>query len=226
MTAMQQAGELVAKLAEEFWRQDVYDPEPWEIKAGGENAVRCADVISTFTSACNWGPYKGNHTVEWCAMFAMYCWHRGAGLDAKWLKHFSQSTYRLWAWANYLPFDGHPNPRPPARGPEPVNYPDDFRMWIDLRAAWEEGRDYEDVVQRGDIVIVGDGTPKTGDHVTIAYSIFPDNINTISGNGGGINSKGKTNNGISAKVYKRNEGSYRPMFVVRPAFPDLKLEAP
>lgn len=212
---MQHAGELVAKMAEKLWEQDVYDPEPGDKAI---NAVRCKTVISQFTVACNWGPYEGNHSVEWCAMFAMYCWHKAANLDAKWLAHFSQSTYRLWAWANYLDFDGHKNPKPVFS--TPLEEP--FRTYTDLR----ESQDYRTTVQRGDIVIVGDGNPKTGDHVTVAVEVFKDHIVTISGNGGGTNSKGKNNNGISKKTYTRGASGYAPMFLVVPAFGDLKLEAP
>lgn len=220
MTAdfMRTRGELVATLTEWYWSLDVYDPMPDETSA---NAVRCRDAISEFTRACNWGPYAGNHTVEWCTMFGMFLWHKAAGLDPVWLAHFSQSTYRLWAWATYREFEGHANPAPRGYGRRPsVSNGDDFRVYIDLR----DVDDYTTVVQRGDIVIVGDGTPRTGDHGTIAVGVERDAIDTISGNGGGVNSKGKPNNGISRKTYERDVGGYRPMFVVRPAFGDLRAE--
>ena len=202
-------GDLVLAKALEMFNLDVYDPE---VSETSENALRCKAIISQFTKACNWGEYEGNHTVEWCAMFAMFCWHKAANLDAKHLAHFSQSTYRLWCWANYLDFNHHTNPKPSSG---------ELRMWVDLR----ESPNYVVSVLPGDIVIVGDGSPKTGDHVTIAKAVYRNTISTISGNGGGVNSKGKPNNGISAKTFYRDSGLYRPMFVCRPAFGDLLAEA-
>ncbi len=215
--ALEHAGELVAQEAERIWAQDIIDPVSTDTSL---NALRCLEVINAITQACNWGEYLGNDVkgpdgkvTQWCAMFAMKAWCDAGGLDRKWLAHFSQSTYRLGRWAQYLPHNEHRNS---ARPGNPV----DRRLYIDLRAKPLHP------VKRGDIIIVGDGSPAYGDHVCIAVGAADKHgIVTISGNGRGLDPTGNSQEGVVKKTFYPGPGmGYRAMLLIRPGFGDLAAE--
>jgi hypothetical protein len=78
--------------------------------------------------------------------------------------------------------------------------------------------------RRGDIVIVGDGDPTTGDHVTILVGWDAETMtaDTSSGNGGVVGPGGDTREGISRRsTIDKDAKGYHIMFVIRPAPGDI-----
>ncbi len=78
----------------------------------------------------------------------------------------------------------------------------------------------------GDVVIVGDGEPEAGDHVTlcVAYDARDRTFETLSGNGGGVGPKGNQREGISRRTYAIDTGRYRALWAIRPSLVDLLAE--
>ncbi len=212
--ALTRAGELAIEEAERLWAMDVYDPK-WIDKSPPASASR--RVIEEVIQRAGWGwtlPYRGPEP-QWCGLYAAACWIK-AGLDPKWTATYWASTYRLTTWARYIRFSAkHPNPKP-------LN--DDRRLIVKL----EPGEPLAFESRPGDVVIVGDGEPDAGDHVTlcVAYSDVLRSFETLSGNGGGVGPKGNRREGISRRTYSIDSGSYRAMWVIRPAFGDLLAEKP
>jgi hypothetical protein len=211
MSALELAGMFAAAEAERLWRLDIFDPPKGSKHS---RAKECLAVIEDIIKQAGWGfatPYVGNGPPQWCGMLAAKCW-RAAGINPSWFATYWASTYRLHLWARYKKFDAkHANPPPSG---------DDRRLLIPLAAT-------PLVAPRaGDIVIVGDGEPDEGDHITIAmaYDEKTGAIDTISGNGGGAGPKGNKREGISRRTYTIGQKGYRPMWLVRPAFGDLLAE--
>ena len=213
--AVRLAGERVANLATQIWEEDVFDARVSDKTTEG---LRCKTRISDFTRENNWGTYKGDGSgTQWCGMFAWYCWKHAGSLDPKWLKSYSQSTYRNQLWAQYKNWSKNDlNPR--------AADPTDRRLYVDLRKPFPAGF----TPQQGDVVIVGDGTPSFGDHITLLtdYDAVTGAYKTISGNGGGLGPNGNSREGVSLKTYYLNKGGYRVMWLIRPAFGDLLAEQP
>jgi hypothetical protein len=199
---------------------DVYDPL---VSEHSDNAKRCKAIITGIIVRNGWrfallerspsGEYPGNGSPQWCGMTAGDAW-REAGLDPKWLLHHWASTSRLLCWFNYKPFEGHSSGTRPETG---------ARMIVHgTESQFPDGTPFRE----GDIVIVGDGTPVMGDHVTMLKSHDPrtGRFTTISGNGGGVGPKGDPRppaGGISLRDYYPDRGGYRVMFVARPGVGDL-----
>lgn len=205
------AGELAAQEAERLWQLDVFDPP---IGSKHPRAPFCLDVIEGIIKTAGWGfatPYRGNGAPQWCGMFAANCW-LAAGLDPASFATYWASTYRLLLWLRYQKFDAkHPNPPPAATEPH--------------RLLTSVGHGFKPrfTPRRGDIVIVGDGEPEAGDHVTIliGYDEARMEFDTISGNGGGVGPRGDRREGISRKTYSIDQGGYRVMHIGRPAPGDV-----
>ncbi len=201
------AGARAVAQAERLWDLDVIDPPK------GSNDVRAADslrIINEIIHVNGWGDnvtYAGNGPPQWCGMFAGYCW-RAAGLDPSWLPTYWASTYRLGLWARYQRFSpsSRPNPGPGAR----------------LIGALRPGKSIPFEPRAGDIVIVGDGQPADGDHVTLCVRYTDRHFETLSGNGGGVGPRGNTREGISRRTYPIDASKgYRAMWLIRPAADDL-----
>lgn len=212
--ALALAGQRAITEATRLWNLDVFDPP----KADHSPRARaCAKIIEDVIKAAGWGfatPYEGNGAPQWCGLFAGACW-RAAGLDPKWLATYFASTYRLNLWASYQKFDQkHPNPRPA----------NDLRLIADCDHQF--GLPF--APQAGDILIVGDGDPKVGDHITLVvdYDAAVRTFDTISGNGGGVGPRGDKREGISRRAYTIGAKGYRAMWLIRPAFSDLLAETP
>lgn len=204
-------GAGVAALAEatRLWNLDIFDPP---IGSKHIRARECLTVIDGIMDRNGWRPnggYKGNGPPQWCGMFAGDCW-RAAGLNPRWLSVFFASTMRLHAWATYQPWNEHKNPRPTGN---------DLRLCAELGP----GKPLPFAPRAGDIVIVGDGTPKDGDHITVAVSFISSrrSFMTISGNGGGFGPRGNEREGISMREYFIDSGRYKAMLAIRPALGDL-----
>lgn len=196
--------------ASRLFNLDVFDPP---IGSKHPRAQECLSIISGIMRRNGWEPaggYRGNGPPQWCGMFVGDCW-RAAGLNEKYLREWFASTLRLHAWARYLknPVNGHENPRPV----------EGARLCGELAP----GRPLPFEPCPGDIVIVGDGTPKDGDHITlaVAYSQTRRVFNTISGNGSGFGPHGNNREGISMREYSIDSGKYKAMIIIRPGAADL-----
>lgn len=216
--ALALAGQRAAAEATRLWDLDVYDPPIGDKRA---RTPECLAIISGVIDRNGWlsQPYRGNGPPQWCGMFAGDCW-RVAGLDPKWLPAFFASTMRLHAWASYQNWNEHKNPAPADHG--------DRRVFARLAP-------HAPLIiapQAGDIVIVGDGNPVDGDHVTVClgYHATRRTFETISGNGGGLGPRGRvgptgeTREGISRREFAIDSGGFKAMWLIRPAFSDLLAE--
>lgn len=212
--ALERAGQLAAAAAERAWKLDIFDPPK---NSKHHRAPECLGVINGIIRRAGWSfatPYRGNGQPQWCGMFGADCW-RDAGIDPTWFATYWASTYRLLLWARYKRFSATSKAN---HAPSDAN---DRRLVVNLETGLVE------VMPRaGDIIIVGDGEPDEGDHITVAmgYNEQTFAIDTISGNGGGVGPRGDRREGISRKTYTIGSSGYRPMWLVRPAFGDLVAE--
>lgn len=214
--ALTHAGELAALEAERLWKLDIIDPP---IGSKHPQAAVSLATINAIIATNGWGSnvsYRGNGPPQWCGMTAGACWAR-AGLDASWLPSYWASTYRLGIWARYRRFSttSKANPRPADEH--------DRRVYVQL----VRGRSLSIEPRRGDVLIVGDGEPADGDHVTVVVGWDAPRrlFDTISGNGGGVGPNGNKREGISRRDYAIDAASgYRAMWLIRPAFGDLLAE--
>ncbi len=204
-------GQRVAARMEALWKLDVFDPA---VGSSHPRARFCLDVIEKIIARNHWSwalPYRGDGPPQWCGMAAGDAYAE-AGLDPTWLRDYFASTHRLYCFAKYQRFSrtSKPNPKPDASVT-------DRRVYIDLRKPFS----IKPLV--GDIVIVGDGDPDVGDHVTVSmgYDAVTRTFDTISGNGGGLGPKGNARQGISRKNYKIGQRGYAPVFLIRLASSDL-----
>ena len=208
---MTEPGDRAVAEARRLFALDVYDPPA---SMHNEAAERSRKVIDQILTSAGWlweVPYRGDGQVEWCGLFAAACWH-AAGIDPHWLATYFASTYRLDVWARYESFDAkHPNPKP-AAGPH--------RMIANLDAhstavPW--------LPLPGDILMIGDGTPAAGDHITIVESYDPASLTftTLSGNGVGLGPDGKRRQGIVRSTARVGGAGYCARRLIRPAPGDI-----
>jgi hypothetical protein len=201
------AGRKAAAEMERLWRMDIFDPP---IGSHHPRARECLAVIEGIIVRNGWAwatPYRGNSPPQWCGFTAGDAWAE-AGLDPTWLPAYFASTYRLKLWATYERFDrkSKDNPRPQGA---------DLRLYVDLtKPLTIEPR-------AGDIVIVGDGNPSVGDHVTVCMGYANGVFDTVAGNAGGVGPNGDRREGISRREYRVGSSGYRPMWMVRPAASDI-----
>ncbi len=199
-------GELAIAEALRLWRLDVYDPKASDKSS---HAAASREVIDGLLRACGWGwqvPYRGNGQIEWCGIFAGACW-RKAGLDPKWLATYFASTYRLDLWARYRTFNPrHPNPRPQSGA----------RLLAELDAS---STAIPFAPEAGDILLIGDGSPACGDHITLVerYDASRRVFFTIEGNGTGVGPAGNRREGIVRAERRLGGGGYCARRLIRPA---------
>lgn len=205
---LEEAGKRAAAEMERLWNLDVVD---FPVGSPHPHAADSLAVIEQIIRTNGWGfalPYRGNGPPQWCGMAAGAAW-AAAGLDPSWLATYFASTYRLALWAKYERFDikGKQNPAPPIGWAR--------RLYVDLT------KPFTAAPRAGDIVIVGDGNPAVGDHVTICMSYGYGAFDTISGNGGGRGPRGNYREGISRRIYTIGSSGYRPLWLIRPSLTDL-----
>lgn len=211
MSDLEATGRAVVAEAARLWNLDVFDPSRAD---KSERANKSRAVIDQLLTACDWTwevPYLGDGQVEWCGIFAGACW-RAAGLDPKWLRTYFPSTYRLDTWAKYRDFDvKHPNPRPVA-GP-----------WRLVAEFGKESTSLPFAPMPGDILMIGDGTPVTGDHICIveSFDATARTFRTIEGNGVGMGPDGKRRQGIVRGVRHLGGEGYCARRLIRPAPSDV-----
>jgi len=197
---------------------DVQDPSSLALARGDLEATRWRSVIDQIHKDAGWGsetPYRGNRVGrEWCGFFVAACW-RTAGIDPKWLATYWASTYRLGRWGSYQTFDDHhPNP-PPAAGVQ-------RRLMAKLDPS-SSAKTLPFVPREGDIVVIGDGSPPDGDHITLCVGFDPAKgiIRTVEGNGIGNGPDGKRREGIVMGERKIGGQGYCVRRIYRPAPGDL-----
>ena len=214
--ALAVAGELAIAEALRLWHLDVYDPKRTDHSAAADASRAVIDECARSDSGAGWSwlpPYAGDGAVEWCGMFAARCWSHAIPL---WMRRtWWPSTYRLDTWARYATMDAtHANLRPKTRAPRvylPLG-PDSVKLAVEPRA--------------GDILLVGDGKPAYGDHVTLVerYDAERQMFHTVEGNGGGVGPKGNRRQGIvraERPLGKRDGHSYIARRLIRPSIADL-----
>ncbi len=212
-----QAGLKAVAEAERYFKLDVCD---FAENSAHPKVPFWKAIIQGIIDRAGWGwiTYVGNTTdpkkaCQWCGMFCAACW-RAAGVDPKWLATFWASTDRLVKWAKGEHWNGTP-----AGGPRPL---------IELgRGSRDADVRFPDGSQprAGDILIVGNGRRKTGNHITLVveYDARTGRFWTINGNGGGLGPDAKRREGIVKTAYTVaavGEGYY-PMFVIRLLASDL-----
>lgn len=219
-TPLERAGVAVIEEAHRLWLLDVIDPR---VNDRSSNAIRCRGIIDEIVrsdrgAGWSWLPaYAGDGAVEWCGMFAAWCWADWLTLPTR--KTFWPSTYRLDAWAAYRPVGDARNTRPPS-GP--------YRVRVELD---ERSTDLGGVVpQPGDVLLVGDGSPAYGDHVTLVerYDSATRTFHTYEGNGGGRGPGGNRQHGVvraERPLGARAGHSYIARRLIRPAPADVVADA-
>lgn len=212
---LEEAGRKAAAFMEELWKQDIFDPPKG---SSHPRAKFCLDTINDIIAYNGWSwvlPYRwdGDKDLQWCGMTAGRAWGE-AGLDTSWLVDYFASTWRLHSWATYQRWKAKAK-----ANPAPVLNQLDRRLLVDIRKGVPDSVD----PRLGDIVIVGDGDPRVGDHVTVnmGYNATKKTFDTISGNGGGVSPRGTKNNGVSRRDYTIGQSGYKPMWLIRPALSDL-----
>lgn len=207
---LEAAGRAAIAEAARLWDSDIYDPPRNDDSARGV-ASRAAINAIVHAGGWTWIDYKGDGDVEWCGLFAAACW-RVAGIDPKWLASYFASTYRLDIWARYRSFDAkHPNPRP------------DDGPWRRIANLDAKSAELPFEPRAGDILMIGDGSPMFGDHITLVDSYDPARkaFNTIEGNGIGIGPDGKRRQGVVRAVRHLGGSGYCARRLIRVAPGDL-----
>lgn len=212
MSKLEAAGLEAAANMVRLWDQDIFDPK---IGSTEPRAPYCLKQIEQIIKANGWSwalPYRGDGPPQWCGMTAGYAWYL-AGLDPSWLQAYFASTIRLQCWATYQRWDRKAKANPKPEKPD--------RVYFDLRHFQAMPMTLKP--RAGDIVIVGDGDPSFGDHVTvcIGWDESTRTFDTISGNGGGAGPNGDRRQGVSRQNYRIGQGGYAPMFLIRPGESDL-----
>lgn len=207
------AGRIAIAEAARIFALDVWDPPSSDHRPVAE---RWRDEITACIAGdqgLGWtweGRYAGDGAYEWCGAFASRCWAK-AGLPLATRKSFWSSCYRLHRWASYLPIDDKtPNPKP-KDGTR--------RLCVSLAGLHEMPAGV--TPQAGDVLIVGDGVPAYGDHITLVESFDGHAFHTIEGNGRGMGPDGKPRQGVVKATRMLSGAGYSARWLIRPAPSDL-----
>lgn len=213
------AGLAAVAEAERLWKLNIVEPPNGDEKYAASRAEIDAMIRSDDGLGWSWlAPYVHDGQFEWCGAFAARCWSV-AGLPLKPHRHtFWSSTFRLDAWARYGSFNGTPSGHRPTSG---------ARMLIELNAdskpehcVFPDGSS----PQPGDIVMVGDGTPPYGDHITLcsAFDMKTGVFSTFEGNAtGGVGPDGKRRQGVIKAERRAGGPGYCARRVIRVGAPDI-----
>ncbi len=213
------AGALAVAEADRLWQLNIADPPNGDARYAASREQIDAMIRGDQGLGWNWAqPYVRDGNFEWCGAFVSKCWAAG-GLPLKPHRYtFFSSTYRLDLWARYRSFNGIACGTKPASG---------ARMMIELDAESRPERcRFPDgsLPRAGDIVLVGDGTPPQGDHITLCASYDPKTgvFSTIEGNAiGGTGPDGRRRQGVIKAERKVGGVGYCARRVIRPGASDL-----
>jgi hypothetical protein len=220
------AGERALERALGQWRQNIRDPKVAD-KSADANLNRSAIdqyIRSTVGAGWSWEkPYAGDDQkppFQWCGCFAAYAWGEAITLAAR--QHFWTSTYRLDSWARGLEVLGH-KPAPATSGQR-------LCLELDEHSTPDAVASFGGTGPRaGDILLVGDGQPRYGDHVTIVEHFDPARggvFSTVEGNGGGVLPDGARGQGVvrAARPLGARPGTrYIARRLIRPTLSDLAV---
>lgn len=218
--ALAAAGEIAVMEAERLFKLDIEDPPNDHSRY--QMSREWIDRFIRSPEGCGWtwdAPYiRSGQGREWCTAFTMWCWAR-AGLALKPHRYtFGMSCFRLWAWANYVPHENvSAGKRPSDVAPRMIITLDAHSIPLD--AVFVDGS----LPRAGDILIVGDGTPKTGDHGTLIRAFDPITgvFDTFEGNSTGQGPRGNRREGVIRAQRKVGGRGYAAMYVIRPSLADL-----
>lgn len=206
-----EAGREAVNEARRLWAMDIRDPRRDDHTADADRCRAVIDEMIRGPLGLGWTwerPYDGDLAFEWCGAFAARCWP----LPLATRRTYFASTYRLDRWGRYLPALGERiKPRPPTG----------------KRSIWDlDGRLPTGCVpQAGDILLVGDGKPGYGDHVTLVECYDPVRAAflTYEGNGIGLGPDDKRRQGIvrGIRPLAATGDRYRAMRLIRPGASDL-----
>lgn len=214
------AGDIAVLEAERIWKMDIIDPP--SAAQIHEFSRKTIDNFIRSSEGCGWSwdtPYQYNHHGrEWCTAFVMWCWARG-GLALKPHRFtFGMSTWRLDCWARYTAIETvSAGVKPSHVAPRMIIDLDEHSNALD--AVFPDGT----IPRAGDILLVGDGTPRYGDHGTLVRSFDPITgiFETYEGNATGIGPKGNKREGVIRAMRRVGGSGYAARRVIRPSIADL-----
>lgn len=210
---LEAAGRVALAEAQRLFASDIWDPPASDHRDVAERWRTAITDMIAGDRGLGWtseGRYAGDGDYEWCGAFAASCWSR-AGLPLATRKRSWSSCYRLQRWASCRPgADGAPN-QPPKIGTRLCVALDEHSRALPVGV----------VPQAGDVLIVGDGVPAFGDHITLVESFDGRAFHTIEGNGTGTGPDGKRRQGVVRGVRPLGGPGYCGRWLIRPAVGDL-----
>ena len=214
--ALRTAGERALAEARSLWLFDVVDPRRLDLSPLAARSKKVIDECIRSSSGLGWSwesPYAGDGAYEWCGAFAARCWSGSISLEAR--KLYFSSTYRLDRWGKYRPVIGENVRLPIGQGPR--------RICLEVD---ERTESIATTPRAGDILLVGDGKPGYGDHVTIVvdYDATTKMFRTLEGNGIGAGPDGLRRQGIVSAhrpLGARDGHRYIARRLIRPGLDDL-----
>lgn len=186
---LEASGLAAAHEAERLWRMDIVDPPRGRKGAEADRWRKTIDAMIRHGLGWTWEPpYRADGDYAWCGAYAATSWSAAIPLATR--KRYWSSTYRLDRWARYQSIDDQPaDPSPDGPGRICVEL-DQYSQKIVLPDGSHP--------RPGDLLLVGDGRPAYGDHITVIerYDPVTRTAHTLEGNGGGLGPDGKPRQGV------------------------------
>lgn len=196
------AGERALARALGQWKLDIRD---WKRTAKGVESEADRVIIDDYIRrGLGWtwqAPYAGDGAFEWCGAFAAWCWYMDLLPELR--RDYLPSCYRLFAWSQGLTASGE-KPKAPIERPTFL--------------ALDENSTAADVLgfagtgpRAGDLLIVGDGKPEYGEHITVVekFDAAGERFYTVEGNGGGTFPDGTRGQGVVRAIRPLGRASVR-----------------
>lgn len=195
MVNMTERSRIAIETARTEWDKDIEEPPK------GKNFTEISKYISG-QYGLNWTwekPYVTNGPFQWCGAFVAYCYGI-AGLKEEIRKERFASTSRLWNW---------------------------HRKSEEGRCVFKRGKGIvprAELFREGDIVVVGDGSKKYGNHITLVHSVLESQVMTYEGNGIGLGPDGKSHEGVvkCSRAFDPPSGKRYIMYAYRPLGEDFE----
>lgn len=214
------AGERALNRALAEWKLHIVDPKRTD---KSERAVYARGAITNyihFGLGWTWQPpYAGDGAFEWCGAFAAWCWLESLLPELR--RDYLPSCYRLFNWTQGLEALGG-KPKAPITPPTFLALDENSKPSDVLRFAGTGPR-------AGDLLIVGDGKPEYGEHITIVERFEATGglgtFYTVEGNGGGSFPDGNRGQGVVRALRtlgkRAGGGSYIARRLLRPTLAHL-----